>query len=247
MRLHHSHLYTLLLQISCAALPLQSHNLSDHPSLPSNGLHAFARKIPTLKSLTCSHMVCLRNADLLLIVDCFPFLEHLDLSFLENNDNSTDPVSDFRIKAFSLVHPKLCSINLFGNYFISDTSILSLCKNYELLEEIVIFDVASAIRERPCLHSFCVSNFGYGTKKGDILRPFVTFDFISLLVGLKGSTCLDFSYSSISNELLCCVAEEGIPLKKLVLQCNYTYVGVLCLLSSCQSITHQKHVTLCVL
>ncbi|XP_047166937.1 F-box/LRR-repeat protein 20-like [Vigna umbellata] len=246
--LHHSHLHTLLLQLSRAALPLQSLNLSGHPSLPSNGLRAFARKIPTLKSLTCSHMTCLRNADLLLIADCFSFLEHLDLSFPENNDNSTDPVSDFGVKALSLALPKLRRVNLSGNYFISDTSILSLCKNCELLGEIIILEchfitqrgIASAIRERPCLRSFCVSNFGYGTKKGDIARPYVTYDFISALVGLKGLTCLDLSCSSISDELLCCVAEEGIPLKKLVLQgcCNYTYVGVLCLLSSCQSMEH---------
>jgi len=193
-------------------------------------------------------MGCLRNADLLLIADCFPFLEHLDVSFPENNDNSTDPVSDFGVKALSLALPNLRSVNLSGNYFINDPSILSLCKNCELLEEIVIFEchfitqrgIASAIRERPCLRSFCVSNFGYGIKNGDNARPYVTSDFITALVGLKGLTCLDLSCSSISDEFLCCVAEEKIPLKKLVLQgcCNYTYVGVLCLLSSCQTMEH---------
>jgi len=100
--------------------------------------------------------------------------------------------------------------------------------------------IASAIRERPCLRSLCVSNFGCGTKKGDIARPYATSDFITALVGLKGLTCLDLSCSSISDELLLCIAEEGIPLKKLVLQgcCNYSYVGVLCLLSTCQSVEH---------
>ncbi|KAL9304553.1 hypothetical protein ACSQ67_021816 [Phaseolus vulgaris] len=245
-RLHHSHLHALLIQLSRAAPPLQSLTLSGHPSIPSNGLRAFARKIPTLKSLTCSHMGFLRNADLLLIADCFPFLEHLDLSFPENSDNST--VSDFGVKALSLALPRLRSVNLSGNFFINDLSILSLCKNCELLEEVIIFEchfitqrgIACAIRERPCLRSFCVSNFGCGTKKGDIGRPYATSDFITALVGLKGLTCLDLSCSSISDELLCCVAEEGIPLKKLVLQgsCNYSYLGVLCLLSTCQSVEH---------
>lgn len=68
----------------------------------------------------------------------------------------------------------------------------------------------------------------------------MTSDFIEALVGLKGLTCLDLSCSSISDELLCCVAEEGIPLRKLVLQgcCNYSYVGVLCLLSTCRFVEH---------
>ncbi|CAJ1951369.1 unnamed protein product [Sphenostylis stenocarpa] len=247
-RLHHSHLHALLLQLSGAAPPLLSLNLSGHPSLPSNGLRAFARKITTLKSLTCSHLGSLQNADLLLIADCFPFLEHLDLSFPENTDNSGDPVSDLGVKALSLALTKLRSVNLSGNFFINDPSLLSLCKNCELLEEIIIFEchfitqrgIASAIRERPCLRSFCVSNFGCGTKKGDTGRPYATSNFINALVGLKGLTCLDLSCSSISDELLCCVAEEGIPLKKLVLQgcCNYSYVGVLCLLSTCQSVEH---------
>ncbi|KHN01288.1 F-box/LRR-repeat protein 20 [Glycine soja] len=247
-RLHHSHLHALFLHISRATLPLQSLNLSGHPAIPSNGFRILAKKVTTLKSLTCSHMGSLRNSDLILIAQCFPFLEHLDLSFPEDTDNSTFPVSDVGVKALSLALPMLLSVDLSGNFFINDASILSLCKNCNFLEQVTIFEchfitqrgIASAIRERPCLRSFRVSNFGCGTKKGDFLRPSVTSDFITALVSLKGLTCLDLSCSSISDELLCCVAEEGIPLKKLVLQgcCNYSYVGVLCLLSTCQSLEH---------
>lgn len=193
-------------------------------------------------------MGSLRNSDLVLIAECFPFLRHLDISFPEDNDSAVVPVSDDGVKALSLALSELRKVNLSGHLFIHDPSILSLCKHCEFLEELVILEchfitqrgIATAIRERPCLRSFSVSNFGCGTKKGDLLRPHVTSDFIDALVGLKSLTCLDLSCSSISDELLCRVAEEEIPLKKLVLQgcCNYSYVGVLCLLSTCRFMEH---------
>ena len=127
-RLHHSHLHALFLHISRATLPLQSLNLSGHPAIPSNGFRILAKKVTTLKSLTCSHMGSLRNSDLILIAQCFPFLEHLDLSFPEDTDNSTFPVSDVGVKALSLALPMLLSVDLSGNFFINDASILSLCK-----------------------------------------------------------------------------------------------------------------------
>lgn len=203
-------------------------------------------------------MGSLKNSDLVLIAECFPFLRHLDISFPEDTDSSVGPVSDVGVKALSLALSELRKVNLSGNFFINDPSILSLCKNCEFLEELVIFEchfitqrgIFTAIRERPCLRSFSVSNFGCGTKKGDFLRPNVTSDFIDALVSLKGLTCLDLSCSSISDELLCCVAEEEVPLKKLVLQgcCNYSYVGVFCLLSTCRFVEYldlQNAVFLC--
>ncbi|KAL2338190.1 hypothetical protein Fmac_012636 [Flemingia macrophylla] len=246
--LPHAHLHALLLHVSRSALPLRSLHLSGHHTIPSNGFRLLSLKTPPLKSLTCSHMASLSNSDLTLIAHCFPFLEHLDLSFPQNTHGSDNPVSDSGVQAISLNLSNLRTVNLSGNFFIHDPSILSLCRNCEFLEELVIFEchfitqrgIASAIRERPCLNSLCVSNIGCGTKKGDFFRPHVTSDFIEALVGLKGLTCLDLSCSSISDELLCCVAEEGIPLKKLVLQgcCNYSFVGVLCLLSSCPFLEH---------
>ncbi|TKY64609.1 F-box/LRR-repeat protein 13 [Spatholobus suberectus] len=247
-RLHHGHLDALLNQISRSSLPLQSLNLSGHPTIPANGFRALSLKSATLKSLTCAHMGSLKDADLLLIAECLPFLEHLDLSFPEDTDGSAGPVSDVGVTALSLALPELRGVNLSGNFLLNDASIFSLCRNCESLEELAIFEchfitqrgIASAIRERPCLRSFSVSGFGCGTKKGDFSRPCVTSDFIAALVSLKSLTCLDLSCSSISDELLCCVAEEGIPLRKLVLQgcCNYSYVGVFCLLSTCQSVEH---------
>ncbi|KAK7294036.1 hypothetical protein RJT34_16919 [Clitoria ternatea] len=241
----HGDLHALLLLISLSSLPFQSLNLSHHPSIPTNGLRALAKKIPTLVSLTCSNMRSLSGADLLFIGECFPLLQELDLSFPEHSDN--DPVSDFSVKALSLGLPKLRKINLSGNSFIGDASLFSLCKNCEFLEEVVIFSchfitqvgIASAIRERPGLCSLSVDNFT-GSKRLDFSRPHVTSSFVSSLVSLKGLNCLDLSCSSISDELLCCVADEGLPLRKLVLQhcCSFSYVGIFSLLSKCQLVQH---------
>ncbi|KAK7349115.1 hypothetical protein VNO77_06218 [Canavalia gladiata] len=241
----------LLCQISHSAFPLKSLNVSHNSTIPSNGFRALAKKIKSLNSLTCSHMGSLRNADIILIGECFPLLEELDLSFPKdadyNNSNSFNgPLSDCGVKAMSLALPKLRRVNLSGNFFLNDLSLLSLFKNCEFLEGVAIFEchfitqrgIASAMRERPGLNSFSVSNFGCGTKRGDFIRPYVTSDFIHSLMSLKTLTCLDFSCSSISDELLCSVAEEGLPLRKLALQgCSYyTYAGIFCLLSRCLSV-----------
>ncbi|XP_057452833.1 uncharacterized protein LOC130744685 [Lotus japonicus] len=228
----HGDLDALLLQISRYPLRrLTSLDVSHHETFPANGLRALAENTKTLTSLTCSHMGSLANADLRLITDCFPFLQELDLSSnVLSRTRTVEPL------------PKLLrKVNLFGDEnFITEEALVSVCKNCEFLEEVTISDctsitaygIASAIRQRPGLRSFSV----------DSLRGSVTASssFIDSLVSLKSLTCLHFRYLSISDELLCSVAEEGLPLRKLVLHCcrNYTYSGILYLLSRCQFVQH---------
>ncbi|XP_057452834.1 F-box/LRR-repeat protein 3-like [Lotus japonicus] len=168
----------LLLQISRYPLRrLTSLDVSHHPTFPANGLRGLAEKMKTLTSLTCSHMGSLSIADILLITDCSPFLQELDLSFPKEVVH--------RGNNLPLALPKLLrKVNLSGESFIiNDEELIRVCKNCEFLEE------------------------------------------------------LD---SRISDELLCSVAEEGLPLRKLVLDdCrNYTYAGISCLLSSCKFVQH---------
>ncbi|KAJ1410062.1 Leucine-rich repeat, cysteine-containing subtype [Sesbania bispinosa] len=243
----------LLRQISRSSLDLRSLNLSHHSTIPANGLRTLAQKMKTLTSLTCSYMDSLSNNDLLVIADCFPSLEELDLSFPKdvyssNPNNFPVPVSNFGVEVLSLALPKLRKVNLSGNFFINNASLFSLCKNCEFLEEVMILSchlitqpgITSAICERPSLRSLSVSHLGCGMKRGNSERPFVTLQFIGSLVSLKSLTCLELMSSSISDELLCSVAEEGLPLRKLVLQgcCNYSYDGILLLLSKCKFVQH---------
>ncbi|PNX76800.1 putative F-box/LRR protein [Trifolium pratense] len=64
--------------------------------------------------------------------------------------------------------------------------------------------------------------------------------FINSLASLKSLTCLDLSFSGISDVLLYSIALDDLPLRKLVLQgCyNYTYTGISYLLSKCSSLQH---------
>ncbi|XP_057454513.1 F-box protein At1g47056-like [Lotus japonicus] len=225
----------LLLQISRFPLRrLTSLDFSHHETFPANGLRALAENTKTLTSLTSSEG-SLATADLHLITDCFPFLQELDI----------------RIKVhdhFPLALPKLLrKVTLYcGPFNINDAELISVCNNCEFLQELAIPDcasitqhgIASAIRQRPGLRSFFVGKFKF--ERGDFESPFITASFIDSLVSLKSLTCLVFRDSFISDELLCSVAEEGLPLRKLVLDyCrNYTYAGISCLLSRCKFVQH---------
>lgn len=68
----------------------------------------------------------------------------------------------------------------------------------------------------------------------------ITSSLINSLANLKSLTCLDLSYTYISNELLHSLALDPPPLRKLVLKdcSNYTYSGIYYLLSKCQSLKH---------
>jgi F-box/leucine-rich repeat protein 2/20 len=67
----------LLSQISCFRLNLTSLNLSNQPTIPSNGLRAFSKKITTLTSLICSNIEYVYSIHLFLISECFPFSNNL--------------------------------------------------------------------------------------------------------------------------------------------------------------------------
>jgi len=226
-----SDLDALLCQISTFPLNhIKSINLSNQPTIPANGLRALSEKCTSLTSLTCSNIDYISIPDIVLISDCFPLLEELDLSYPENVDLIVNPLF------FELPERKLRKVNLSGHYYIKDSFLLKMCKSCEFLEEIVMlkcsfithYGVASAICERPGLKSLSFSKlrlFGIGNHN----------IFIDSLVRLKGLTCLDFSYSSISDRLLSSIAEKGFPLRKLVLQgcVGYAYVGLYNLLSNC--------------
>ncbi|KAK2353015.1 F-box/LRR-repeat protein [Trifolium repens] len=226
-----------LCQISCFPLNLTSLNLSNQHTIPAHGLREFSKKITTLTSLRCSNIVSLHNNDLVVISNCFPFLEELDLSNPKNIHG--------KVNLMFLVLPKLRKVNLFGFYYINDPMLLHLCKNCEFLQEIVIPNnlfithngIAFAIRERPGLRSLTFSGSPRTVIYGNNC---FTQHFIDSLVSLKGLTCLELLYFRIPDDLLNSIATEGLPLKRLVLgHCTgYTCDGIHHLLSKCQSIQH---------
>ncbi|CAL5210467.1 unnamed protein product [Lathyrus oleraceus] len=143
-----------------------------------------------------------------------------------------------------MVFPKLHKVNFYGRNhtftYMIDAWLLQVCKNSEFLEDVVMSNrsqlthhgIASAIRERPTLKSLSIS---WMSSNDDI-----SSHFINSLVSLKDLACLDLSYSLISDDLLSSIVTGGLPLKKLVLQScqGYSYAGIFCLLSKCESIQH---------
>ncbi|KAK2432380.1 F-box/LRR-repeat protein [Trifolium repens] len=231
----HGDLNGVLLQISCFPLNLKSLNLSNHITIPFIGLRALSKKITTLTSLTCSHIIFISKYDISIIVDSYPFLEELDLSFPQKIDRNENILpSDF---------PKLRKVNLSGDFYIGDSFLFALCKNHKFLEEVTLLDnkylthggIVSAIGERPNLKSLSIS---YSKKMG--IKMHVKSELINSIKCLNGLTCLNLSFSRISDQLLSSLAEGGLPLKKLVLNhCSeYSYAGLFYLLSKCQFLQH---------
>jgi F-box/leucine-rich repeat protein 2/20 len=183
-----------------------------------------------LTSLSCSGIESLRNNDIILISNCFPFLEELDVSNVEKDVRVV-------VNAKFLKLPKLRKVNLSGHYYINDSLLLHLCKSCEFLEEIVMLNspfvtidhIASAIRERPGLRSLSFAK---------LMGLFQNYNFFyNSLVSLKGLTCLDLSYSYVKDdELLLSIAEKDLPLRRLILQdCyGYGYAGIFNLLYRCR-------------
>ncbi|KAL2338189.1 hypothetical protein Fmac_012635 [Flemingia macrophylla] len=232
----------LLHQISQSGLDLDLLNLSNQRTLPVDGLRELGSKMRTLRVLICSNIGFLRDSHLVVMAYCFPFLEELDISFPLDSQ-----ASDFGVERLSSLLENLRKINISGNYFITDKSLLSLCQNCLSLEEISFFTcykitqlgIASAIHLRPGLNSI---SFNIEKKRihGPGLTPSpIDVDFIDSFRCLKRLTAIDLSNSVISDEFLFAVAEGGgLLLKKLILQdcCNCTFSGISYVISKCQSV-----------
>jgi len=99
---------TLLRQISFSPMHLKSLDISNHHTIPEDGFKSLAATMKSLTSLTCSNMFSIRGTDPIIIAECFPFLEELDISFPEEIESNTD--------ILPLALPKLRKVNLSGNY-----------------------------------------------------------------------------------------------------------------------------------
>ncbi|KAK2420218.1 F-box/LRR-repeat protein [Trifolium repens] len=232
----------LLCQISCFPFKPTSLNISKIPTFPEDGLGAFAQKITTLTSLTCSHIHSLYSSDLFLIVEYFPLLEELDLSYPSGYTKYASYVDG--VEALSLALIKLRKVNLSG-FPINNQSLFHLFNNCKYLEEVIMFDchkitstgLASALRLRTTLRSL---SFSITPSNPEYEQMFTTSYFIISLLSLKGLTCLVLKWLRITNDLFYYIATEGLPLTRLVLQnCfGHIYDGIFCLLTKCQRLQH---------
>ncbi|XP_058753505.1 uncharacterized protein LOC131626682 [Vicia villosa] len=155
----HDDLNEFLHQLSRFPSNITSLNLSHKPVIPADGLKAFSQNNKTLTSLKCSDVKFIDSYDLLLIADCFPLLEELDLSGdhqFSICNNLHNGIATLSMKLF-----KLRKINLSRHSYMNDILLYRLFKNCKLLQEAIIFDCYSvsiagitlALGERPTLRS----------------------------------------------------------------------------------------------
>jgi hypothetical protein len=85
-----------------------------------------------LTSLICSNIESVYSTDLFLIVECFPFLEELDLSSKFVNQNHISFFDGLDALSSSLL--KLRKINFSGHSYVNDSWLWNLCKNCVFLE-----------------------------------------------------------------------------------------------------------------
>jgi F-box and leucine-rich repeat protein 2/20 len=89
---YHDDFNAILLKVSSFPLNLTTLDLSNKPIIHANWLRAFSQKIKTLTFLTCSCISSINTTDMLLIAECFPLLEELDLSTPEMDITTIAPM-----------------------------------------------------------------------------------------------------------------------------------------------------------
>lgn len=234
---------SILHQIALSGLNLESLNVSKQPTLPVVGLRALGSKMMDLKSLNCSKMGFFGDSDLNVIAESFPCLEELDISYhADENSYSTigsKPISDLGIFSLSLKLKSLRTINLSGNSFITDKSLVFLSTNCLLLSQVVLhfcnFISLNGISKliHGCSHLNSISVHGIG-------NPSVNAAFKVPFLSPKALSAIALSDSDISDEFLYAVAEARFPLKKLTLSrcANYSFSGISVLLNEYQSLEY---------
>ncbi|KAL6141095.1 hypothetical protein ACLB2K_059386 [Fragaria x ananassa] len=198
----------LLHRIAISGLNLQSLDISSRQTLPVNGLRVFSSKMMNLTSLNCCRVGFLQDTDLTLIAESFPMLQELDISYPEQGSSTGSsywkPISDSGVLSLAVNLKSLRRINLSGNDFITDMSLLHLAKNCVLLTQVVTYEC-----------------------------EFITHNGVAELIrcpwkSSKALCVVDFSDTVVPDELLCLVAEACFPMKKIVLSncVGYSFAGV---------------------
>lgn len=229
---------------------LQSLSVSNKNTLPINGLRVVATKMTNLTRLNCSKVGTLRDDDLGLIAELFPFLQELDISYpehgysyssngLPNWSSNSRPITDSGIYMLAVKLEGLRKINLSGNYCITDKSLDFLSMNCALLVELLTCHcdfitqngIALVLRRCANLNSLSVSGNGFSMVDSRFKESFLC---------ARALSAVDFSDMFISDELLHSMAEACLPLNKLILShCrNFTFEGILSVLCKHQSLQH---------
>ncbi|KAK7255163.1 hypothetical protein RIF29_28567 [Crotalaria pallida] len=243
--LPYSEMESALLKISESALNIKYLDVSNHSAIPRRGLTCLAEKVASsLISLNCSKMGKLNGWDIRIIAECFPLLEHLDISYPQDSmqrlsysgiEDSDSPVCPSAFKAMCLELPNLRSINLSGNFLLKDDMLLFLCNNSSSLEELAV--VQCCYLTPSCIASAISSN---KKLKSVSLGAKFNRDVGRCLSSLRTLSSIELVNARICDGFLRSIGESRLPLAKLILEAcvGYSFVGLRDLSSRCDLITH---------
>ncbi|KAB1218769.1 F-box/LRR-repeat protein 2 [Morella rubra] len=239
----------LLYQIAKSGLDIEALNLSNQKNLPLGGLRELGLNLKNLRTLNCSKIGFLQDLHLVVMATSFPNLEELDISYPEDNfsypsgglaeaESFKGAVTDLGVYAMSLRLKNLIKINLSGNHFITDQSLISLSSNCGLLREITVRDCACitqnaigfAIRHNPELRSISIDEIGL---------PSIEVGFIESFLYANSLREIDLSNSFVPDGLLRSIAEASLSLNKLTLaRCQgFTFSGMSVLMNKYQCLS----------
>ncbi|XP_059302895.1 F-box/LRR-repeat protein 3-like [Lycium ferocissimum] len=186
---------------------LEQLDISDHKRLPIKGLKELGRKLKGLRVLKCSYLTLLRDTDLYVIAELFPFLEELDISYPGTNhtcgsryipaDASYLTMTDSGIEVLS------------GNHLITDRSLLALSMNCLNLEGIEVEDCALITLKGILLMLRTCAALSYISMSGMAILG-SSSDFECLATSSRSLQTLEVSHSFITDEFLFLVAKASL-------------------------------------
>ncbi|KAL6996690.1 hypothetical protein U1Q18_006819 [Sarracenia purpurea var. burkii] len=124
----------VILEIAVSDLKLESLDVSNNNCLPLECLKLLGSKMKSLRVLKCSKLGVFRDIELVAIAESMPWLEELDISY-PGMDLDRDGLSYISTASMP---GGLRKIDISGNHFLTDKSLLALSSNCAFLKEIVI-------------------------------------------------------------------------------------------------------------
>ncbi|XP_060203041.1 uncharacterized protein LOC132631481 [Lycium barbarum] len=210
---------------------LEQLDISGHKKLPVKGLKELGLKLKGLRVLKCSNLIVLRDTDLYVIAELFPFLEELDISYpgmdldsgsrYSAHDVSNWTVTDSGVEVLSVNLSSLRKINVSGNHLISDRSLVALSMNCLNLEGVEVEDCALVtLKGILSLLRTCAALRWISMSEIHVARS--SSDFECLATSSRSLQTLEVSNSFITDEFLFLVAKASLPLYRLSLSwCTY--------------------------
>ncbi|XP_058217493.1 EIN3-binding F-box protein 2-like [Rhododendron vialii] len=239
-------LQRMTIDVAASDLNLESLSFSG-TGLHLESLRMLGSRMKNLKVLMCSQLRTLRDLELVVIADSMPCLEDLDISYPVNDFGweadefeARSPgevgVTDTGIEVLSSKLKSLRKIDVSGNEFLTDYSLITLSTNCIYLTDIVLCDcsftnhgIEFVMRNSPNLRSLSVQEIEFGE-----------FDEHSLCCA-RNIANLDIYFSAVPDEFLHLLVKASFPLKSIHLDLSpylpgFTLSGISSLLNKYRSL-----------